>query len=99
MEPQAGEAARVAVIYYSATGNVHGLARAVAEGAEGAGAEVRLRHVEELASELVIFAEPVLGTASLPKSPTPPLPLSTTSTGQTGSRSGPRPVSATSPRS
>jgi NAD(P)H dehydrogenase (quinone) len=46
--------ARVAVIYYSATGNVHGLAIAVAEGAEQAGAEVRLRHVEELASELMI---------------------------------------------
>ena len=46
--------ARVAVIYYSATGNVHGLAGAVAEGAEQAGAEVRLRHVEELASELLI---------------------------------------------
>ena len=44
----------VAVIYYSATGNVHGLAGAVAEGAEAAGAEVRLRHVEELASELMI---------------------------------------------
>ena len=44
----------VAVIYYSATGNVHGLARAVAEGAEAAKAEVRLRHVEELASELLI---------------------------------------------
>ena len=48
------EPARVAVIYYSATGNVDGLARAVAEGAEDAGAEVRLRHVEELASELLI---------------------------------------------
>jgi NAD(P)H dehydrogenase (quinone) len=46
--------ARVAVIYYSATGNVHGLARAVAEGAEQTGADVRLRHVEELASELMI---------------------------------------------
>ena len=46
--------ARVAVIYYSATGNVHRLAGAVAEGAEAAGAEVRLRHVEELASELMI---------------------------------------------
>jgi NAD(P)H dehydrogenase (quinone) len=46
--------ARVAVIYYSATGNVHGLAGAIAEGAEEAGAEVRLRHVEELASELLI---------------------------------------------
>jgi NAD(P)H dehydrogenase (quinone) len=45
---------RVAVIYYSATGNVHALARGVAEGAEEAGAEVRLRHVEELASELQI---------------------------------------------
>ena len=46
--------ARIAVIYYSATGNVHGLALAVAEGAEQRGAEVRLRHVEELASELQI---------------------------------------------
>src|SRR5215831_14304497 len=46
--------ARVAVIYYSATGNVHGLAQSVAEGAEQAGADVRLRHVEELASELMI---------------------------------------------
>jgi len=46
--------AKVAVIYYSATGNVHALAHAVAEGAEQAGAEVRLRHVEELASELLI---------------------------------------------
>ena len=45
---------RIAVIYYSATGNVHGLALAVTEGAEQAGAEVRLRHVEELASELMI---------------------------------------------
>jgi NAD(P)H dehydrogenase (quinone) len=48
------ESANVAVIYYSATGNVHRLAQAVAEGAEGAGAQVRLRHVEELASELLI---------------------------------------------
>lgn len=47
-------AARVAVIYYSATGNVHKLAYALAEGAEAEGAEVRLRHVEELASEMLI---------------------------------------------
>ena len=46
--------ARVAVIYYSATGNVHALAKAVAEGAEQEGADVRLRQVEELASELQI---------------------------------------------
>ena len=39
----------VAVIYYSATGSVHALARAAAEAAEKAGAEVRLRKVHELA--------------------------------------------------
>jgi NAD(P)H dehydrogenase (quinone) len=40
---------KVAVIYYSATGNVHALAEAVAEGATEAGAQVRLRRVVELA--------------------------------------------------
>lgn len=44
----------VAIIYYSATGNVHALARAVAEGAEKAGAQVRLRRVAELAPAEVI---------------------------------------------
>jgi NAD(P)H dehydrogenase (quinone) len=39
----------VAVIYYSATGNVHALAEAVAEGAAAEGADVRLRRVAELA--------------------------------------------------
>ena len=46
--------ANVLVAYYSATGHVHALARAVGQGAEDAGAEVRLRHVEELASERLI---------------------------------------------
>ncbi|MBV8953045.1 MAG: NAD(P)H:quinone oxidoreductase [Solirubrobacterales bacterium] len=46
--------ARVAVIYYSATGHVHALAKAVGDGARDAGAEVRLRPVEELASEMLI---------------------------------------------
>jgi NAD(P)H dehydrogenase (quinone) len=45
---------RIAVIYYSATGNVHALARAVAEGAADEGAEVRLRHVAELPQEMLI---------------------------------------------
>jgi NAD(P)H dehydrogenase (quinone) len=40
-----------AVIYYSATGNVYALARAVITGAEKAGAETRLRKVRELAPE------------------------------------------------
>jgi NAD(P)H dehydrogenase (quinone) len=45
---------RIAVIYYSATGNVHALARAVGEGAADEGAEVRLRHVAELPQEMLI---------------------------------------------
>jgi NAD(P)H dehydrogenase (quinone) len=46
--------ARVTVVYYSATGHVQALAEAVAQGAESAGASVRLRHVEELAPEMLI---------------------------------------------
>jgi NAD(P)H dehydrogenase (quinone) len=45
---------RVLVAYYSATGHVHALAKAVAQGAEDAGGEVRLRPVEELAPEMLI---------------------------------------------
>jgi NAD(P)H dehydrogenase (quinone) len=50
-----------AIIYYSATGTVHELARAAAEGAEKAGAEVRLRKVAELASQHAIDANPAWG--------------------------------------
>jgi NAD(P)H dehydrogenase (quinone) len=52
---------RVAVIYYSARGNVHRLARAVAEGAAREGAEVRPRHVAELNQELQISAKQYWG--------------------------------------
>jgi NAD(P)H dehydrogenase (quinone) len=45
---------KVAVIYYSATGNVYRLAQAVQEGAQEAGAEVRVRKVRELAPEEAI---------------------------------------------
>lgn len=48
----------VAVVYYSSTGNVHQLARAVAEGAADAGADARLRRVAELAPEAAIDADP-----------------------------------------
>ena len=41
--------ARIAVIFYSSTGNVHRLATALAHGATDEGAEVRLRPVAELA--------------------------------------------------
>jgi len=48
--------AKVAVIYYSATGNVYKLARAVEEGAKEAGAEVRFRKARELAPEEAIMS-------------------------------------------
>ncbi len=47
-------AVKVAVVYYSATGNVYKLAQAVEEGAREAGAETRLRKVHELAPEEAI---------------------------------------------
>lgn len=49
---------RVAVIYYSATGNVHALADAVAKGAASRDADVRLRRVPELAPDSAIDANP-----------------------------------------
>ena len=48
----------IVVVYYSATGTVHALASAVAEGAREAGAQVRLRRVAELAPESAIDANP-----------------------------------------
>jgi NAD(P)H dehydrogenase (quinone) len=52
------EPVNVAIVYYSATGTVHALARAVAEGAEKAGATVRLRKVHETAPPSAIHARP-----------------------------------------
>ncbi len=50
------EPTKVAVIYYSSTGTVYELAKAIVEGAEKAGAEVRLRKVAELAPAEAIAA-------------------------------------------
>ena len=47
-------ALNVAVIYYSMTGTTYQLAQAMADAAEEAGANVRLRQVEELAPEEAI---------------------------------------------
>lgn len=52
------EPVNVAIIYYSATGTVHALAEAAAEGAEKAGARVRLRRVRETAPPERIRANP-----------------------------------------
>jgi NAD(P)H dehydrogenase (quinone) len=51
-------ALNVAVVHYSATGNVHALARALGEGAEKEGATVRLLRVRELAPDEAIDANP-----------------------------------------
>jgi NAD(P)H dehydrogenase (quinone) len=45
---------RIAVIYYSATGNTHRLAEAIGDGARDEGADVRLRRAQELAPEEAI---------------------------------------------
>ena len=49
---------KVLVVYYSATGSVHRLAAAVADGAREAGAEVRLRQVAEHAPAEAIAGNP-----------------------------------------
>ncbi|MEU3963814.1 NAD(P)H:quinone oxidoreductase [Streptomyces buecherae] len=48
----------VAVIYYSSTGTVHALAKEIADSAERAGAEVRLRRAAELAPRAAIESNP-----------------------------------------
>lgn len=50
------EQTKVAVIYYSSTGTVYELAKSIVEGAEKAGAEVRLLKVAELAPDEAIAA-------------------------------------------
>lgn len=46
--------AKIAIIYYSATGTTYKLARAIEEGAKQAGADVRMLKVRELAPEEAI---------------------------------------------
>ena len=63
---------KLAVIYYSSTGTVDAMARRAASTAEKAGAEVRLRHVDELAPDDIIdgvaeWREHVDATAGDPK--------------------------------
>jgi NAD(P)H dehydrogenase (quinone) len=61
--------ARVAVIFYSATGNVARLAAAIAEGARDAGADVRLRAVPELPEEMLISQRQLWGRHRSPLEP------------------------------
>lgn len=48
----------IAIIYYSSTGTNHATAQAIAEGASGAGGEVRVRLVVETAPEAAIAGNP-----------------------------------------
>lgn len=48
---------KVSIIYYSATGTVHEMAKQAAQAAEQAGAEVRLRHVAEIAPREAIESQ------------------------------------------
>ncbi|THV27566.1 NAD(P)H:quinone oxidoreductase type IV [Glycomyces paridis] len=66
------EPVKLSVIFYSATGNVTALAKQIAESAEKAGAEVRLRRVTELAPQAAIdsnpaWAENVKAIADIPE--------------------------------
>jgi NAD(P)H dehydrogenase (quinone) len=49
---------KVAIVYYSSTGNIAHIAQEMADTAEKAGAEVRLRKVAELAPQSAIDANP-----------------------------------------
>jgi len=51
-------APRIAVIYYSATGNIAAMAHALADGSQAAGAEVRVRRVAETAPADAIASNP-----------------------------------------
>ncbi|MFD4897038.1 NAD(P)H:quinone oxidoreductase [Streptomyces sp. NPDC058411] len=62
----------IAVVYYSATGTVSTIAKAVAKDAEAAGAQVRLRKVAELAPRAAVasnpaWAEHAEATADIPE--------------------------------
>ncbi|MFI1227083.1 MULTISPECIES: NAD(P)H:quinone oxidoreductase [unclassified Streptomyces] len=62
----------VAVVYYSSTGTVATIAKAIAEDAERAGAQVRLRRAAELAPQSAIDSNPawaanVAATADIPE--------------------------------
>src|SRR4051794_31128116 len=56
--PAEGGDVKIAVIYYSATGNLHRMATALGAGAAELGAEVRVRRVRELAPPEAIASNP-----------------------------------------
>ena len=64
--------AKIAIVYYSSTSHTYQRARAIAEGAESVGAEVRVLKVAELAPDAAIDARPgwrehLAATAEVPE--------------------------------
>lgn len=49
---------KLAIIYYSSTGTLQAMAERLNSAAEAAGAEIRLRHVDELAPDAAIDSQP-----------------------------------------
>jgi NAD(P)H dehydrogenase (quinone) len=50
--------AKILIAFYSRTGTIEGLAKAIAEGAEAAGAEIRLRRARELIGHDIMSSVP-----------------------------------------
>lgn len=70
---------KVAVVYWSGTGNTAAMAEAVAEGAQGAGAEVRIFKTEEFSADqiaafdAIAFGCPSMGVEVLEESEFEPM--------------------------
>ncbi len=73
---------KLSIIYYSATGHGTAMAGRVAEAAEGAGAEVRLRHVAET-RDPESFAQNPAWTANYEATKGLPVAMAMTSSGPT----------------
>ena len=66
---------KVSVVYYSSTGTTQRMAERLGQAAEKAGAEVRLRHVEELAPREVVESQaPGRRTSRRSRTRPPPRP-------------------------
>jgi NAD(P)H dehydrogenase (quinone) len=67
--------AKILIVYYSSTGHTYQMAKAIGEGAESVGAEVRLRKVAEIAPDAAIDSRPgwrehLNATAGIPEAKT-----------------------------
>ena len=83
---------KVTIVYWSGTGNTEMMANAVAEGAKNAGAEVQLLPVatadaDVLASDVILFGCPAMGSEELEEGEFEPF-FSSVESGLSGKRVG-----------